>query len=63
MTYYKILYRTYETMYRHQSAVVWDEDAQKMVDAVFANKATAEAVAQSWFGDEVDSWYIKSYRI
>lgn len=66
--YYKILYIIRETMRRHQSAVVWDDEAGKMVDAVFASLPEAEAAGHAWFDgswettDKCDHWYIKSYR-
>lgn len=46
---YKIMYRVNETMRRHMSAVVYSEEAGKMVEAHFPTQEEATAAAREWF--------------
>lgn len=56
---YKIMYRVNETMRRHMSAVVWNEEAGKMVEAHFSTLEEAAETARKWFDGQCDSYYIK----
>lgn len=56
---YKILYRINETMRRHMSAVIYSEEAGKLVEAVFDSKEEAEQKAREWFEGQCDSYYVK----
>lgn len=56
---YKIMYRVNETMRRHMSAVVYSEEAGKMVEAHFPTQEEATTAAREWFEGQCDSYYIK----
>lgn len=56
---YKVMYRINETMSRHESAVIWDDNVGKMVPWLFTSSEEADELAEDMLANGADSVYIK----